>query len=246
MLPPRAILKSADRLSEYDQPLEKLKKLEKVRSIPMSFADIRKEYMQRGLHESEVDADPIRQFEAWFDAAREATPLEPNAMALATVGADGRPALRMVLLKGVDERGFVFYTNYESRKGRELADTPWAALTFFWPEMERQIRIEGRVERVSDEESDAYFHSRPIGSQLSASASRQSEVIPGREALEERVAELAARYQDQEIPRPENWGGFRVVPDFIEFWQGRPNRLHDRLRYRLSADGSWIIERLSP
>ena len=212
----------------------------------MSFADIRKEYMQRGLHESEVGADPIRQFEAWFDAAREVTPLEPNAMALATVGADGRPSLRMVLLKGIDERGFVFYTNYESRKGRELADTPWAALTFFWPEMERQIRIEGQVERVSDEESDAYFHSRPIGSQLSASASRQSEVIPGREPLEERVAELAARYQDQEIPRPENWGGFRVIPDFIEFWQGRPSRLHDRLRYRLSADGSWIIERLSP
>lgn len=212
----------------------------------MSFADIRKEYMQRGLHESEVGADPIRQFEAWFDAAREVTPLEPNAMALATVGADGRPSLRMVLLKGVDERGFVFYTNYESRKGRELADTPWAALTFFWPEMERQIRIEGQVERVSDEESDAYFHSRPIGSQLSASASRQSEVIPGREPLEERVAELAARFQDQEIPRPENWGGFRVIPDFIEFWQGRPSRLHDRLRYRLSADGSWIIERLSP
>lgn len=212
----------------------------------MSFADIRKEYMQRGLHESEVGADPIRQFEAWFDAAREVTPLEPNAMALATVGADGRPSLRMVLLKGVDERGFVFYTNYESRKGRELADTPWAALTFFWPEMERQIRIEGQVERVSDEESDTYFHSRPIGSQLSASASRQSEVIPGREPLEERVAELAARYQDREIPRPENWGGFRVIPDFIEFWQGRPSRLHDRLRYRLSADGSWIIERLSP
>ena len=212
----------------------------------MSFADIRKEYMQRGLHESEVGADPIRQFEAWFDAAREVTPLEPNAMALATVGADGRPSLRMVLLKGIDERGFVFYTNYESRKGRELADTPWAALTFFWPEMERQIRIEGQVERVSDEESDTYFHSRPIGSQLSASASRQSEVIPGREPLEERVAELAARYQDQEIPRPENWGGFRVIPDFIEFWQGRPSRLHDRLRYRLSADGSWIIERLSP
>lgn len=212
----------------------------------MSFADIRKEYMQRGLHESEVGADPIRQFEAWFDAAREVTPLEPNAMALATVGADGRPSLRMVLLKGVDERGFVFYTNYESRKGRELVDTPWAALTFFWPEMERQIRIEGQVERVSDEESDTYFHSRPIGSQLSASASRQSEVIPGREPLEERVAELAARYQDREIPRPENWGGFRVIPDFIEFWQGRPSRLHDRLRYRLSADGSWIIERLSP
>ena len=212
----------------------------------MGFADLRKEYMQRGLDESDVDADPFRQFAAWFDEARAASPVEPNAMALATVGADGRPSLRMVLLKGADERGFVFYTNYESRKGRELADTPWAALTFFWPEMERQIRIEGRVEPVSTEESDAYFHSRPVGSQLSASASRQSEVIAGREELEQRVAALSAQYQDREIPRPENWGGFRVIPDAIEFWQGRANRLHDRLRYRLLASGGWQIERLSP
>lgn len=212
----------------------------------MSFADLRKEYMQRGLDEGDMDADPIRQFQTWFDAARAASPFEPNAMALATVGADGRPSLRMVLLKGADELGFVFYTNYESRKGRELADTPWAALTFFWPEMERQIRIEGRVEPVSAEESDTYFHSRPVGSQLSASASRQSEVITGREELEERVAALSAQYEGQEIPRPENWGGFRVIPDAIEFWQGRANRLHDRLRYRLLASGGWQIERLSP
>ncbi|HEU4784829.1 MAG TPA: pyridoxamine 5'-phosphate oxidase [Ktedonobacterales bacterium] len=212
----------------------------------MGFADLRKEYMQRGLDESDVDADPFRQFAVWFDEARAASPTEPNAMALATVGADGRPSLRMVLLKGADERGFVFYTNYESRKGRELADTPWAALTLFWPEMERQIRIEGRVEPVPAEESDAYYHSRPIGSQLSASASRQSEVIAGRDELEQRVAALSAQYQDQEIPRPENWGGFRVIPDAIEFWQGRANRLHDRLRYRLLASGDWQIERLSP
>lgn len=212
----------------------------------MGFADFRKEYMQRGLHESEVDANPFYQFQRWFDDARAATPIEPNAMALATVGNDGRPSLRMVLLKDMDERGFVFYTNYESRKGRELADTPWAALTFFWPEMERQIRIEGRVEPVSAEESDAYFHSRPVGSQLSASVSHQSQVISGREVLEERVAELSAQYQGQEIPRPADWGGFRVIPDTIEFWQGRPNRLHDRLRYRLLADGRWQIERLSP
>jgi pyridoxamine 5'-phosphate oxidase len=212
----------------------------------MGFADLRKEYMQRGLDEGDVDANPFRQFAVWFDEARAASSIEPNAMALATVGADGRPSLRMVLLKGADERGFVFYTNYESRKGRELADTPWAALTFFWPEMERQIRIEGRVEPVSAEESDAYFHSRPVGSQLSASASRQSEVIAGREELEQRVAALGARYQDQEIPRPENWGGFRVIPDAIEFWQGRASRLHDRLRYRLLASGDWQIERLSP
>jgi pyridoxamine 5'-phosphate oxidase len=212
----------------------------------MGFADFRKEYMQRGLHESEVDANPFQQFQRWFDDARAATPIEPNAMALATVGNDGRPSLRMVLLKDMDERGFVFYTNYESRKGHELADTPWAALTFFWPEMERQIRIEGRVEPVSAEESDAYFHSRPVGSQLSASASPQSQVIAGREVLEERVTELSAQYQVQEIPRPANWGGFRVIPDTIEFWQGRPNRLHDRLRYRLLADGRWQIERLAP
>lgn len=212
----------------------------------MSFADLRKEYMQRGLDEHEVDANPLRQFQLWFDAARAATPLEPNAMALATVGADGRPSVRMVLLKGADERGFVFYTNYESRKGHELANSPWAALVFFWPEMERQVRIEGRVESVSAAESDAYFHSRPIGSQLSASVSHQSEVIAGREDLEQRIAALSARYQSQEIPRPENWGGFRVVPDSIEFWQGRPDRLHDRLRYRLLARGDWQIDRLSP
>ena len=212
----------------------------------MSFADLRKEYMQRGLDEGDLDADPIRQFQAWFYAARAASPFEPNAMALATVGADGRPSVRMVLLKGLDERGFVFYSNYESRKGRELADTPWAALDFFWPEMERQVRVEGRVERVTAEESDSYFHSRPVGSQLSAAASRQSEVISGRDVLEQRVADLGQQYRDQEIPRPEYWGGYRVVPDFIEFWQGRVNRLHDRLRYRLSADGSWKIERLSP
>jgi pyridoxamine 5'-phosphate oxidase len=212
----------------------------------MSFADLRKEYMQRGLSESEVDADPFRQFQEWFAAARAAAPIEPNAMALATVGADGRPSLRMVLLKGADERGFVFYTNYESRKGRELGETPWAALTLFWPEVERQVRIEGRVERVAAAESDAYFHSRPVGSQLSASVSQQSEVIPNREVLEERVAELSARYADQAIPRPPNWGGFRVIPDSIEFWQGRANRLHDRLRYRLLAEGGWQIERLSP
>ncbi|HEU5347359.1 MAG TPA: pyridoxamine 5'-phosphate oxidase [Ktedonobacterales bacterium] len=212
----------------------------------MSFADLRKEYMERGLDEGDIDADPIRQFQMWFDAARDALLLEPNAMALATVAPDGRPSLRMVLLKGVSERGFAFYTNYESRKGHELAERPWAALTFFWPELERQIRIEGRVERVSAEESDAYFHSRPIGSQISAVASQQSTVIAGREVLEQRVAELSARYQSQEIPRPHNWGGFRVVPDVIEFWQGRPNRLHDRLCYRLQADGHWHIERLSP
>src|SRR5579862_4756930 len=211
-----------------------------------SFADLRKEYMARGLSENDLDADPIRQLRAWLDEALAANLTEPNAMALATVGADGRPSARMVLLKGVSAEGVVFYTNYESRKGHELSAYPWAALVLYWAELERQIRIEGRVERVSAEMSDAYFHSRPKGSQLGAIVSQQSQVIPGRGVLEDRLRELAAQYADSEAPRPEYWGGFHVTPDTIEFWQGRPNRLHDRLRYRLQPDGSWLIERLSP
>ena len=209
-------------------------------------AEIRKEYRQRGLDEASVDADPFRQFRVWFDDATNSGLLEPNAMTVATVSGDGRPSARMVLLKGFDERGFVFYTNYESRKGHELGETPYAALVFFWVELERQIRIEGRVERVSSEESDTYFHSRPEGSQIGALASHQSQVIASREVLERRTLELSAQYAGREIPRPESWGGFRVIPGTIEFWQGRPSRLHDRLRYRHGDDGSWTIERLSP
>jgi pyridoxamine 5'-phosphate oxidase len=212
----------------------------------MSGIDLRREYMLRGLSEAELDSDPIRQFGLWFDDAASASLLEPNAMTLATATRDGRPSARMVLLRGYDERGFVFYTNYEGRKGRELADNPYAALVLFWVELERQIRIEGRVERVSAEQSDAYFHSRPDGSQLSALASHQSEVLPGRQVLEERMRELEERYQGQEIPRPDYWGGYRVAPEIIEFWQGRPSRLHDRLRYRKDDEGGWVIERLSP
>jgi pyridoxamine 5'-phosphate oxidase len=212
----------------------------------MAFSDLRREYMQRGLHESDLDEDPIRQFQVWFDAAVEAGLPEPDAMTLATASTDGKPSARMVLLKLADERGFVFFTNYESRKGRELADNPRAALVLFWVELERQIRIEGRVEPVTAAESDAYFHSRPLGSQLGAAASHQSRVIPGREELEKRVAELEKQYQGGEIPRPDYWGGYRVVPEVIEFWQGRPNRLHDRLRYRRNGEDRWIIERLSP
>ena len=212
----------------------------------MFAADLRKEYMLRGLSEADLDPDPFRQFQLWFADASGAGLIEPNAMTLATATPDGRPSARMVLLKSFDERGFVFYSNFESRKGRELAANPWAALVFFWVELERQVRIEGRVERASGEESDAYYASRPAGSRIGAWASRQSSVIAGRDLLEERVRELEEQYRDQPIPRPPFWGGFRVVPHAIEFWQGRPSRLHDRLRYDRDDSGCWTIERLSP
>ncbi|HEU5346363.1 MAG TPA: pyridoxamine 5'-phosphate oxidase [Ktedonobacterales bacterium] len=209
-------------------------------------ADLRTDYMQRGLDEAEMDGDPIRQFQAWFDAAVAAGHPEPNAMAVATAMPDGAPSARMTLLKGLDERGFVFYTNYESRKGGELAANPRAALIFFWVLLERQVRVEGRVERVSAEESDAYFHSRPVGSQLGAVASAQSHVISGRAELEQAYRALEEQYAGREVPRPPHWGGFRVIPQVIEFWQGRPSRLHDRLRYTRASEGGWRIERLSP
>jgi pyridoxamine 5'-phosphate oxidase len=212
----------------------------------MSFTDLRREYMLRGLSEADLDADPFRQFRTWYDAAVAAGLIEPNAMTLATATMDGRPSARMVLLKGFDPAGFVFYTNYESRKARELAENPWAARVLFWVELERQVRIEGRIELAWPQQSDAYFQSRPRGSQLGAAASHQSQVIPSRSVLERRVAELEAEYQDRDVPRPAFWGGYCVVPDVIEFWQGRPDRLHDRLRYRRQDDGSWLIERLSP
>jgi pyridoxamine 5'-phosphate oxidase len=208
--------------------------------------DMRKEYMRQGLSETDLDTNPIRQFARWMDDAIQANLIEPNAMTLATSTPDGRPSARMVLLKGFDDRGFVFYTNYESRKGGELNDNPQAALVFFWVELERQVRIEGRVELATTEESDRYFASRPQGSQLGAIVSNQSQVIPGRGVLEQRLRELEAEYAEKEVPRPAHWGGFRVVPSAIEFWQGRANRLHDRLRFRRDGTGPWIVERLSP
>lgn len=198
------------------------------------------------LRESEVSADPVEQFRRWLEQAT-ATPMhEPYAMALATADVSGRPSVRMVLLRGFDTRGFVFFTHHDSRKGAELNANHRAALVFYWGELERQVRIEGRVERTSEQESDAYFRTRPRGSQLSAWASRQGQVVASREFLLERMREFEERYQDQEVPRPPYWGGYRVIPEVIEFWQGGLNRLHDRLRYQRRPDGSWLVERLSP
>jgi pyridoxamine 5'-phosphate oxidase len=207
----------------------------------------RKDYDRGSLDEATVDPDPVRQFAVWYDAAVAAGIPEPEAMTLATATADGRPSARVVLLRSFDARGFCFFTNYESRKGRELADNPHAAVTFHWAELERQVRIEGRVERTTAAESDAYFQSRPSGSRLGAWSSPQSRVISNREALEALVARYRAEHPDDAaIPRPPHWGGFRLVPERIEFWQGRPSRLHDRLRFEREPAGGWKLERLAP
>ena len=213
----------------------------------MSAESMRVEYSRGQLVEAEVAPEPIPQFRAWFEdaSAAGAAVAEPNAMTLATSTTEGRPSARVVLLKGFDERGFCFFTNYESRKARELEANPRASLVFFWPTLERQVRVDGRTERVAAEESDHYFAIRPAGARLGAWASRQSEVVPDRATLEAALARLESRHPDGDVPRPANWGGYRLAPDEVEFWQGRPNRLHDRLRYRRSPDG-WVIERLSP
>lgn len=210
----------------------------------MNIADIRKDYALRRLDETDVDADPARQFHAWLKEALGAQVPEPTAMTLATVDEEGNPSARIMLLKALDERGFVFYTNYESRKGHDLAGRPRAALTFFWKELERQVRIEGAVEKVSATESDEYFASRPLGSRIGAWASTQSATIASRPWLEARVKAAQAQHGDNP-PRPPHWGGFRVIPDWLEFWQGRQSRLHDRIAYTREAAG-WVISRLSP
>ena len=206
---------------------------------------LRKEYTRSGLKESDVASDPIEQFRSWFDEVLAADLHEPNAMTLATATPEGRPSARVVLLKGFDERGFVFYTSYVGRKSEELETNPNCALVFYWGELERQVRVEGRASRVSEEESDEYFGSRPRGSRLGAWASEQSRPVEGRGALEERLRGLEAEYEGREVPRPPFWGGYQVEPEVIEFWQGRENRLHDRLVYRRSG-GSWRRERLQP
>ena len=211
-----------------------------------SLTDLRREYASRALDERDAHADPIKQFTLWFDEALKSQLLDVNAMTLATTSARGEPSARTVLLKGADENGFVFYTNYDSAKGRDLAVNPRAALLFFWRELERQVRINGSVTKTTVAESDQYFHSRPIESQIGAAISDQSRPIADRSVLETRYEELAAKSADAAVARPANWGGYRVEPDAIEFWQGRKSRLHDRLLYTRQADGSWSRSRLAP
>jgi pyridoxamine 5'-phosphate oxidase len=211
----------------------------------MSISDIRKEYMRESLSEGDVELNPYLQFGRWWREALGAEIEEVNAMTLATSSADGKPSARIVLLKGYDEHGFVFFTNYTSRKGQDMAENDQVTLLFFWKELERQVRIEGRVEKLGVEENDAYFQSRPEGSRIGAWASPQSQVIPDRAFLDEQVRLYSGQFSEGTIPRPSHWGGYRVKPVLLEFWQGRPSRLHDRIRY-IGEEGSWRIERLAP
>ncbi len=212
----------------------------------MGLADLRKDYSLAGLLEKDLARDPFRQFDKWFQEAEAAKIPEPNAMVCSLASSDGRPSSRIVLLKAVDGRGFVFYTNYDSRKGRELAANPRASLLFPWIAMERQVIVEGTVTRLTREESGAYFHSRPLASQLGAWASPQSTILPNRAALDDAYKTIEKKYAGEEVPLPPHWGGYRVSPESVEFWQGRRSRLHDRLRYRREKSGDWIVERLAP
>ena len=214
--------------------------------LPRDPAASRYEHIGKGLRRSDLNPDPIKQFANWFTTAIETGIRDVNAMSLATAGQDAKPSVRIVLLKSFDEDGFVFFTNYESEKGKQLEANPYAALGFYWIELDRQIRISGKVDKTSREESQTYFHSRPVGSQLSAWASRQSAVLDGRRVLDARMEEMNERFADKRVPLPPHWGGYRLKPDNMEFWQGRSNRLHDRFRYTRQSDGSWLIERLAP
>ncbi len=215
-------------------------------SIDVNIADIREGYEREGLTEQEVSRNPITQFEKWMQEAVDAGISQPNALTLATASKEGRPSARIVLLKAVSEAGFVFYTNYNGRKGRELAENPYASMVFLWPSLSRQVRIEGMVSKVDAATSDAYYHSRPRGSQLGAWASPQSEVVADRQDLEDALVQYTTQFEDQQVPRPEHWGGYCLKPDAIEFWQGRPSRLHDRLLFRREDNQPWRIERLAP
>jgi pyridoxamine 5'-phosphate oxidase len=215
-------------------------------SFSVDIAALRHDYVAHGLRRADLDPDPIKQFEKWFEEAAAANIRDVNAMSLATATPDGFPFARIVLLKAISERGFVFFTNYESEKGGQLAENPRASLNLFWVQLERQIRINGAVEKTSREESEEYFHLRPVGSQLGAWVSAQSEVIPNRETLETELAKVTEGFAGGMIPLPPHWGGYRVMPETIEFWQGRANRLHDRFRYRRQDSAAWIIERLAP
>ena len=227
--------------------------MQKPSTSPQRLANLRKDYARAALDIPDVTPDPVEQFDRWFSEAQSAEVAEPNAMTLCTVDPDGRPSARIVLIKGMDDLGLTFFTNYQSRKGQALAANPFASVVFFWPELERQIRIDGKVARVSEEESEEYFRSRPLASRLGAWASPQSEVIPNREWLQVREKNLQQAFPAEtsvDPPRPSHWGGYRLSPDQFEFWQGRPSRLHDRIRYRKnnawSDQTDWIIERLAP
>jgi pyridoxamine 5'-phosphate oxidase len=212
----------------------------------MDVSDVRRDYTRAALDERDLAPEPIAQFRVWLAEALAADPLDPTAMTLATADGEGRPSARIVLLKGYDERGFVFFTNYSSRKARELLVNPNAALVFYWPAFDRQVRVEGTVAKTSREETAAYFATRPVVSRLSAWASRQSAAVAGREPLEKALAAAAERFAGTEVPAPEFWGGYRLSPTWVEFWQGRESRLHDRLAYRRGAGGAWTVERLQP